>query len=671
MTRPDAKAGAALANAMTRWCELRVALGVVGAASLATAIVAWPVLRSPHTRIFGNEIVGRHHDPFTVMHQFQNGGVGAAYWQPVTDQLGAVLASGVGPVAAYNVIVLLSIPLSAGLAYALGRFLGISRLGSSVAAFAYAFAPIHLAHAGYHAHIAQTQWLPLFLLALWACLDRPSVRRGALLVAAGACLAASSFYNGLIALVVAPVALLAWRLMPPVRPLDRKDWTAAGALLVTGILAVAYAAISAPDVWRAVNDYKVPRTDLFPHSAYWWAYLVPSVEHPLWGSVAARIWRSAGIDIGLLEQQVWVSWAVLAMAGLAVWHWWRNRRDCRLRWIPVLVVVGVWAWLCSLAPDGVIGGLTFTRPAAFVYAVLPMFRSYARFGVVVALMFALLAGMGAAWLVSRRAHWVLGGLLVVLFVDLMPLPWRYRDVLPTMGHRWLADQGGDVRALDCGAPEPAEALVPWLMHYRLTLLSGSRSDCGEPRLSEQLSALGYTHVLTRIHPSPGGDRVLPRAGFRLVRSFPDSRVLAVEAPKPAIVTLEMPGFYERERLGRDVWRWMGAAGWWRVNNTTSETLEAYLDIDLEALGQTRALKVESDGEAPLVCNVDPRRRRHTLGPFLLTPGEHMLAFKTLEPATVADTLLQNGDGRALSIRIFDWRWSARRQGSLDARLVRR
>ena len=657
-----------MASAMTRSSELRAALSVAGVALLATVIVAWPVVRSPQTRIFGNEIVGRQHDPFTVMYQFQNGGLRTDYWQPLTDELGATLASRVGPVSAYNIVVLLSIPLAAAFAFALGRFLGISLLGSSVAAFAYAFAPVHMAHAGYHAHLSQMQWLPLLLLALWACLERPSVWRGVLLVVAAAAMSASSFYNGLIALVVAPVALLAWHLAVPARHLRRNHWIAAGALLITGLFGVAYAALVTPDVWHSLGDYEVPRTDLFLHSARWWAYLVPTVEHPLWGRAAAGVWRRAGVDRGLLEQQVSVSWAVLALAGLAVWHWWRHRHDPQLRWIPVLVVLATWGWLCSLAPDGVIGGLTFPRPTALLYAALPMFRAYARFGMVVALMLSLLAGMGAAWLVSRPApaHWVFGGLLVVLFVDLTPLPWRSRDVLPTMGHRWLMDRGTGVRALDCAAAQPAEALVPWLMHDRLTFRSGSQGDCDDPHLSEQLAALGYTHVLVRSGQSSGDDQRWSREGFREAGSFPDSRVLAVTAPKPAVVTLEMPGFYEREQSRQDVWRWMGAAGWWRVTNTTSETLETYLEIDLEAFGQTRELTLANDSEPALQYDVGPRRARYRVGPFLLRPGAHVLSFKTLEPATVAHAVLRNGDGRALSIRIFDWRWDTGHSRSVDA-----
>src|SRR6202162_1671733 len=139
-------------------------------AAIVTVAIAAPVIRVPSERVFGMEIVGRHHDPFTVMEQFGRPISVGVYSQPVTDITGALLARISGAVAAYNWLVLLSFPLSAAAAYLLARHLALSSAGATVVARAYAFSPFHLAHAAYHAHIAQTQWVPLYLLALWRCL---------------------------------------------------------------------------------------------------------------------------------------------------------------------------------------------------------------------------------------------------------------------------------------------------------------------------------------------------------------------------------------------------------------------------------------------------------------------------------------------------------------------
>ena len=54
--------------------------------------MAASVLRAPSERMFGTAIVGRHHDPFTVMQQFERPIRVGMYSQPVTDITGALLS---------------------------------------------------------------------------------------------------------------------------------------------------------------------------------------------------------------------------------------------------------------------------------------------------------------------------------------------------------------------------------------------------------------------------------------------------------------------------------------------------------------------------------------------------------------------------------------------------
>src|SRR5688500_16137645 len=164
-------------------------------------MIAAPVLRAPSERLFGMEIVGRHHDPFTMMKQFGRPPSLGVYSQPVTDAAGTLLARISGVVAAYNWLVLLSFPLAAAAAYLLARHLTLSPAGATLAALAFAFSPFHVAHAGYHPHIAQIQWVPLYLLALWRCLDAASPAAVGFLAAATIAVTLSNFYGGLIAAV--------------------------------------------------------------------------------------------------------------------------------------------------------------------------------------------------------------------------------------------------------------------------------------------------------------------------------------------------------------------------------------------------------------------------------------------------------------------------------------
>ena len=196
--RAWAVAGPLLIFAAVVTCARRVAEApaVSALATLVTVAIAAPVLRAPSERLFGMEIVGRHHDPFTVMEQFERPISVGVYSQPLTDIPGALLARLPAPVAAYNWIVLLSFPLAAAAAYLLARHLALSPAGATVAAMAYAFSPFHLAHAAYHPHVAQMQWLPLYLLALWRCLDRASPPAVAFSPPRRSAVTLSNFYAG-------------------------------------------------------------------------------------------------------------------------------------------------------------------------------------------------------------------------------------------------------------------------------------------------------------------------------------------------------------------------------------------------------------------------------------------------------------------------------------------
>ena len=646
------------------------AAAVLAVAATVTLAIAAPVLRAPSERIFGQPIVGRHHDPFTVMAQFERPVAIGVHLQPVTDISGAWLARLSGGVAAYNWLVLLSFPLAAASAYLLARHLGLLAAGSAVAAMAYAFSPFHVAHAAYHPHIAQTQWMPLYLLALWRCLDHPSPAAAGFLGAAAIAVTLSNFYGGFIAAVITPFAVTAYwlgtRRTNP-RPVRGLVVTAATLLLVAAA-AFAYVSYAAPAVAENRAAFAVDRAELFRYSAKWWGYFLPPVAHPLLGATARRAWEGAGIREELLEHQVSLGWGIVALGLVAIWGWARagsSRQPPSLRRVPVLAAVAFAALLCSLSPERTIGGFTFVRPAALLYDLAPMFRSYARFGLVVQLMAALLAGIGVDYL--RRAGIgrarIAGVVLVALaaFEYAVAPPALWRDVLPTAAHRWVARQPGRVRALDCVPLNPETASVEWLTGHRVTVLGGWTSDCMEPNLPGKLAAAGYTHVLARLDTTGLHGVGFPSAGngLRVAADFVDSRVFAVTARSPAIYTKSMRGFYPREREGDRTWRWMGRAAAWTIVNTRAQPAVAVLGLELSAFHRARRMELLLDGRHVEMFDVEPPRRMYHTRPLAVSPGAHELAFRPAEAPTVADEAIGNGDPRALSFAFGDWNWTVR------------
>ena len=639
---------------------------ISGAALIVTLVIGAPVLRAPSERIFGIEIVGRHHDPFTVIEQFGRPIAFGIYSQPVTDLTGTLLARVAGPVAAYNGLVLLSFPLSAAAAYLLARHLALSPAGAGVAAIAFAFSPFHLAHAAYHPHVAQTEWLPLYLLALWRCLDDATPAAVGLLGVSTAGVALSNFYGGLIAAVLTPVAIAAYWLT---RPRSAGGSRRRLAITVSSLLLIAGAGVGYG--WWAAHAVVVdraafafPRADLFLYGARPWSYFVPPVGHPLLGDIARRTWAASGVRQGLLEQQVSVGWGIVALGLFAVCRWLaRDRRPASLAEVPLVLTVGVAAFACSLSPEGRIGPFTIVGPSGILYGVVPMFRAYARFGVMVQLMAALLAGIGVDRLVrmgTRRGQIVCGALLLLGAGEYAVWPPALaRDVLPTTAHRWIARQPGRLRVLDCAPLTPASASVQWLTGHQVSLLSESFDDCTQPNLSQKLAAAGYTHLLVRRgRPDERWSALAPTPdGLRVEARFDDGEVFAVTAPPPAVYTAGMTAFFPREHDGGMTWRWMGPAASWTIVNRSGRPVVAAVDIAIRALGGRRPLELLLDGQRLQTLVVEERRRFYHVGPLTLTPGDHELVFRPTDPPTVADDLLRNGDRRALSFAFGAWQWT--------------
>jgi hypothetical protein len=610
-----------------------VAVAVLAAA--VTVVIAASALRAPTERLFGRPIVGRHYDAFAVMTQMRAPVSAALYLQPVTDVPAAFASRLIGPVAAFNWIVLVSFPLSAIAAFLLARYLGLSRIAAVLAAMAYAFSPFHIAHAAYHAHIAQTQWLPLYLLALLHCLDRGTRQAAFFLAGATLAVSLSNYYGGLIAAVITPFAIAGhwW---------SNRDTHTAGAartaIVTLGLVALAVAGYAFTTALRiAVHPVELAyaRTDLFRYGAKWWSYLVPPVEHPFLGNTALRIWDAAGVREGLLEQQIAVGFGIGVLAIVGATGWWRHDRSRSAAYVPMLAIIAVVSFAFSLAPERV-PGMTI-RPAAWAYELAPMFRSYARFGLAVQLAAVLLAGIGVDRLrrIRTRRAGVACTMLVVLAIGeytVRPSAMSH-DVLPTLAHRWVLDRYPQARVLDC-APQTLESeSVEWLTSGRVTLAGTAIENCAGPLLPQRLAAHGFTHLIER---SPFGVVRVSDGGLVTEAAFGDGRVYAVTARAPALFTSVTTGFRQRE--GDDlnsVWRWMSNEATMIVVNTAGAPLQATLRLELSAFRHAGGLELWIDGDWFSTLQVEHAPRVHEVGPIRVLPGARTVMFRAVDAPVAA------------------------------------
>lgn len=631
-------------------------------ATALTMVVGAAIFRPASPRIFGAPTVGWHHDPFTMMDVWSRPFVVTPYVQPLTDLPGRWLVKAAGPVHGYNWLVLLSFPLAALAAHALAQHLAIGRLGAAVAALTFAFSPFHLAHAAYHPHIAQVQWVALYVLAVWHATTRGTVWPLVLMVLAALAVVLSNFYAGFIVALLTPVLIGAgWWLTKDAPAVAGRVTRVA---LVLGLTALAGATAVA---WRApafVADraaMAAPREDVSRYSARAMSYVVPPVANPIAGPAVARLWQRAGVDIALLEQQVSLGIGLLLLAAVAIVSWARDRTPRSI--VPPLVLVAAVAALFSASPALVV--------ASGLYDAAPMFRSYARFGVVVQLMAALLAGVGVSTLWRRgttRARMVCVALVFLVAGEYAVAPSAMsRSVWPTEAHRWVHDQAAGVTVLECVPESPATTGAAWLTHARITKLQGLFADCGEPQLGDKLAATGFTHVIV---PDDSGDAADFRAGrapegLRLAVQYDTVALWTVTALRPPVYVDTLTGWSDRERhpdAPGHSWRWMGAEATWTIVNTGRDVIRAQLTAELWAFHHAREIVVSLDSNEVEALQIATTRRGHVMRPLVLSPGTHTLTFRASTPPDRPAGLGLGDDQRALSLAIGRWHWTSVKEG---------
>lgn len=623
---------------------MRIAVvGVV--ATLLTVAMAWPVVQNPGATVFGPALAGPHPDPFVVAAQYERGEIPSPYLQPATDLPGMAIAQWTGGLTAYNVMVLASFPLTAIVTFVLGVTLTRSRMVGVVAAAVFAWAPFHLAHAAYHVHIAQVQWWPLFLLALCAAAQKPSPRNLMLLTVSGGLLVTASFYWALAALFVVPVmvAALWWfpaTLTPPVN-------TRVAARLLLLVIVAALVAVIGVSLLIDVEARGFSDGDRAWYSARWFSQWLPAVTHPFLGAVSTDVWAAANAGPGLLEQQLGLGVGALVLTSIALVRRWRTPDDPLLAAVPFLLGVGGAAWVASIVGGDILGDA------------LPIFRSYARIGVIAILAIGLLAGMGSAVLVRTRAgRPVAAALLLLTAVELFPPSDGWSPALPTAAHTWIATHAPNATVFDCAAPgrvygQTVRAQFPGLVLFR----EPPFEDCAAPDIGGRLAAHGVSYAVFRrsLRETEWINAGGSLDGVSVVALESGSLVLRVDGPPADVYVADVMGLYPREFQGRSTWRWMPAASEWLVLNRSARDVRATFEITASSFGGEKTLRLSlPSGEA-----AEARVGAHgtyQLGPVTMPVGETRIRLTSIEGDTPAATLTDTSETRRLAVRLDQWRW---------------
>ena len=323
------------------------------------------------------------------------------------------------PVAAYNVVFLLTFFLSGLTAYALCAYLTQSRWAGLLGGIVYAFFPGRMAHAlAGHMELIATYLFPLYLLLLIKTARKP---RAVTAVLCGLVLGASLLVQPLfIPFLLVPFTAI-WLLCEVFllkHEIERKAWLSLAGAFILGV------AIAAPFFWPVLSQQTAGEGEylegigLVSFSADLLGIIAPSPLNPVLaglGIVPPYVQRVAPDDWRIAELLTYAGLAPLALGILAA----VTQRRRVAAWTLVAIVAAVLSLGPALKVNGEVvsfaaqdaGGGSTEITVALPYALLanlPLLslnRAPARINATLMLALAVLSAYGLTWLLARVRRW--------------------------------------------------------------------------------------------------------------------------------------------------------------------------------------------------------------------------------------------------------------------------
>ncbi|MFC2037880.1 hypothetical protein ACFLYD_07975, partial [Chloroflexota bacterium] len=309
--------------------------------------------------------------------------------------------------------------------------------GHLLAAFAagllYAFASSKLAYAALGQwNITSSQWIPFYVLYLFKMGDDPPRWRYGLMAALFLLLQAYAELTYASFLVLFTLLWAVWHLAVTLRSQGpARTWRLAANLGLTGLVFVVgltpILAMMIPDMLVEGDILSEGGGFAGTFSADLLGYLVPTMYHPLFGSLVKRFRFDHTVG-----QQIFLGASVLATAAGGVVLWGRRRRPGAASGQPdraVRLRVWFWVlsafvfWLLTLGPTLRINGHSTGLPLPFqLVAALPFFKGNrypSRYSVLLVLSLAILLAFGLAAIAGliRKRRWQLAvGLLLCALI---------------------------------------------------------------------------------------------------------------------------------------------------------------------------------------------------------------------------------------------------------------
>ncbi len=420
-------------------------LGVGVAYALLIGLMSLPVSLHLSQRLLGNStdswifywnnwwlekaIAERHNWFFTPYLFYPHGANMVAHSHSFLNSLLALpLKRLVEPVAAYNLVLLFGLWVSAIGMFLLVREITHHSSAALLAGFVFALTPYHLTRALAHGNLGSIHWWPFYALFLHRTLRRHRATN-ALYASLFAALTLWSSLHLALLLALWTVAYTGWHLL---------RWTGLSVergrfylctVGIVGFIGIITLMLTAPVVlpiardWRGMADLAAAFDDGLSKQTDLLAYLMPPPYHPLAGPRVISFYERSGTNWKYVP---YLGYTALGLALVSL----LSRRKAAWFW---LLSTGFWMVLAA-GPVLRLNGTLYPHipmPYRFIGHLFPIsaIRAPDRFNLLVAFSLAVSAGLGAAYL-ARQRRWLLVPLVFLVFAEYLCIPLPTWDIPP-------------------------------------------------------------------------------------------------------------------------------------------------------------------------------------------------------------------------------------------------
>jgi len=525
-----------------------------------------------------------------------------------------------GDVIAYNLLLLISFPLSGIFSYLLFFEMTKDKITALIFSLVFAFSPYHFWKAYNHLDLSLIQYIPLFLLSLIRLEKLKNVKRALICGLTLSILILLNFYYGFFALLTLGLFFLFGLILEIFRrelKVVKRIYLYSVVLLLSFFVSVPFLLpviktfIFKSEVTVATAEvYQRPLDNLLLLTARPWSYLLPSIDNPFLGNLSLKIYKFIkGLSNDFKtempfphETTVYLGLFSLVFFLGAVYLWCRRKIDNKI--LPLLILATLGLFITSLPPFVIIKNVTIRLPSFYLHQYFPMFRSYGRLGIFVLPLFAAVSSLGFSYLLRasrgrRRVFAIFASVVFILFEFTNVPPFKVTSFakIPAV-YEWLKNQDGVPIVLEY--PKNFNLAEGELFQrYHLKKTANWRSDSPyfglwnyveniyDPESFEILSGLGIRYVIfhekllfdkpntadelwiQRAFTSPIKKSRLP-SNIKTVGDFDGAAVYRLnsdKAPKVVVITNNRSGQPKVDVVGGESWDVSGKSEIFIINLT--------------------------------------------------------------------------------------------------------